>query len=553
MADISRITLPDGYTYDIKDSSARSDISTASSAIAAKPGEIVSGTTGAEIFNNYANNTASGDYAHAEGSGTSATGARSHAEGSGCSATAHGAHAEGHDCTASGAYSHAEGDGCTATGVGAHAEGAGCSATNPGAHAEGFICEASGQYSHAEGVYTVASANYSHAEGAHTIAASIYQHVQGKYNIQDSDSKYAFIIGNGDSNTRSNAFAIDWDGKLYINNAATGVDVSTLASDLSTLSSTVANLPVPMVFKGTLGTGGTITSLPAASSSNTGFTYKVITAGTYRSKAAKVGDTFISTGSAWELIPSGDEPSGTVTNVEVTGGTGVTITGSPITTSGTIDVSLDLDTSPHNNGAKPITSGAVYTALSGKQATLVAGTNMDASPTSGHGTVPVTSGGVYTALSGKQDTLTVGTNMDSSPTSASTNPVTSGGVYAAISDLITAYLVGTELTPNTAYDLNNFRTPGIWRSTSGGSSQTGTTGFVTNRPSDTYGDITNRGFRLSVEYAGATGYVRQCYYPAWNANQPDKYFVRHYRGSGTDAQKGWSNWYVYEGVDNTSA
>ena len=524
MADISRITLPDGYTYDIKDSSARSDISTASSAIAAKPGEIVSGTTGAEIFNDYTNNTASGDYAHAEGRNCTASGLYSHAEGDGC--------------TASGSATHAEGDSCTAAFVGAHAEGIGCSATYTGAHAEGNTCEASGQYSH--------------AEGSHTIAASPAQHAQGKYNIQDSSSKYAFIIGNGNINARSNAFAIDWDGKLYINNAATGVDVSTLASDLSTLSSTVANLPTPMVFKGTLGTGGTITSLPAASSSNTGFTYKVITAGTYRSKAAKVGDTFISTGSAWELIPSGDEPSGTVTNVEVTGGTGVTITGSPITTSGTIDVSLDLDTSPHNNGAKPITSGAVYTALSGKQATLVAGTNMDASPTSGHGTVPVTSGGVYTALSGKQDTLTVGTNMDSSPTSASTNPVTSGGVYAAISDLITAYLVGTELTPNTAYDLNNFRTPGIWRSTSGGSSQTGTTGFVTNRPSDTYGDITNRGFRLSVEYAGATGYVRQCYYPAWNANQPDKYFVRHYRGSGTDAQKGWSNWYVYEGVDNTS-
>jgi glucose dehydrogenase len=48
-----------------------------------------------------------------------------------------------------------------------------------------------------------------------------------------------------------------------------------------------------MIFKGSLGTGGTITSLPTASSANEGFTYKVITAGTYASQTAKVGDTII--------------------------------------------------------------------------------------------------------------------------------------------------------------------------------------------------------------------------------------------------------------------
>ena len=93
-------------------------------------------------------------------------------------------------------------------------------------------------------------------------------------------------------------------------------------------------LPEPMVFKGSLGTGGTITALPAAAASNEGFTYKVITAGTYQGIAADVGDTFISDGTAWVLIPSGDEPSGTVT----TGSNGIKITGSPITSSGTIAI-----------------------------------------------------------------------------------------------------------------------------------------------------------------------------------------------------------------------
>ena len=67
-----------------------------------------------------------------------------------------------------------------------------------------------------------------------------------------------------------------------------------------------------MVFRGSLGTGGTITSLPADGSAAVGDTYKVITAGTYDGKAAKVGDTFIcltktSSANTWELIPSGDE------------------------------------------------------------------------------------------------------------------------------------------------------------------------------------------------------------------------------------------------------
>lgn len=69
-------------------------------------------------------------------------------------------------------------------------------------------------------------------------------------------------------------------------------------------------LPEPMVFKGTLGTGGSITELPTpvpGPQGNEGHTYKVITAGTYASQAAKVGDVFTSTGSAWVLIPSGDE------------------------------------------------------------------------------------------------------------------------------------------------------------------------------------------------------------------------------------------------------
>lgn len=115
---------------------------------------------------------------------------------------------------------------------------------------------------------------------------------------------------------------------------ATGTDVTTGKA----VAAALATLPEPMVFQGSLGTGGTITTLPTASSSNKGDVYKVITAGTYASQSAKVGDTFISDGSTWVLIPSGDEPSGTVTNVAVANSGGLTINGSPITSSGTITV-----------------------------------------------------------------------------------------------------------------------------------------------------------------------------------------------------------------------
>ena len=126
---------------------------------------------------------------------------------------------------------------------------------------------------------------------------------------------------------------------------ATSVGASSTDEDLATaraVYNAIDALPEPMIFKGSLGTDGTITDLPAASSSNEGHTYKVITAGTYASQVAKVGDLFISNGVEWVYIPSADEPSGTVTSVNAEGATGshILVTGGPITSSGTLSVGL---------------------------------------------------------------------------------------------------------------------------------------------------------------------------------------------------------------------
>ena len=80
-----------------------------------------------------------------------------------------------------------------------------------------------------------------------------------------------------------------------------------LGEDISDIKEIVENLPNPMVFKGTLGTGGDIESLPAPSEDNNGFTYIVITSGTYAQQSAKFGDLFTSTGTSWSYVPSGDD------------------------------------------------------------------------------------------------------------------------------------------------------------------------------------------------------------------------------------------------------
>lgn len=76
----------------------------------------------------------------------------------------------------------------------------------------------------------------------------------------------------------------------------------------NTANERIDNLPLPMVFKGTLGTGGTIETLPAASSDNVGFVYIVITDGTYAGQTAKAGDLFVSDGATWVIVPSADDP-----------------------------------------------------------------------------------------------------------------------------------------------------------------------------------------------------------------------------------------------------
>lgn len=89
------------------------------------------------------------------------------------------------------------------------------------AHAEGLVTRASGFASHAQGIATRAKGTASSSSNLATIANNNFQTVIGKFNRasrrrnNNKRSDDAFIIGNGHSCARSNAFRVTFDGKVH--------------------------------------------------------------------------------------------------------------------------------------------------------------------------------------------------------------------------------------------------------------------------------------------------------------------------------------------------
>ena len=178
---------------------------------------------GAEVFNDYRNNEASGKYSTASGYATKATANYANAEGYFSEATGNMAHAEGYKTKAKGSSSHAEGSASEALNSAAHAEGDQTKASGYASHSEGGFTEAQAGYAHAEGYKTIAKGNNSHTEGRYTVASGRAQQVLGRWNVEDTEideggyGKYIQIIGNGNEETeeRSNAYTLDWDGNAW--------------------------------------------------------------------------------------------------------------------------------------------------------------------------------------------------------------------------------------------------------------------------------------------------------------------------------------------------
>lgn len=177
-------------------------------------------STYGEIFNNYTNNKASGNYSHAEGGSTTASGSYSHAEGYDTIASIYYSHAEGCYTTASGHASHAEGNETTASGNCSHAGGFDTTASGNNAHTEGSYTTASGYSSHAEGNGTTASGRFSHAGGYYTNADQENQTAIGLFNTK-SNTNSLLSVGNGTADdARSDAFVVKSTGEVIINSTA---------------------------------------------------------------------------------------------------------------------------------------------------------------------------------------------------------------------------------------------------------------------------------------------------------------------------------------------
>ena len=156
--------------------------------------------------------------------------------------------------------------------------------------------------------------------------------------------------------------SLEITGKLNPNSSGKGLSLPDTSSfsDHQTIATTadittaIQALPEPMVFKGgaTITKSGStytvaVTTPSTASDIKEGYTYK-ITSAPASDTNFKAGDTLVANQnnpgtnpqSNWTLIPSGDEPSGTVTSVA----TGVGLTGGPITSTGTIKAALVNET-----------------------------------------------------------------------------------------------------------------------------------------------------------------------------------------------------------------
>lgn len=105
--------------------------------------------------------------------------------------------------------------------------------TAPYGVAEGRGNSVDGIFGHAEGRETSAGGAYSHAQNHGTKATGDSQTAMGRYNVEDTDSDFALIIGNGNATTRSDALEVTWDGDILF---ADDTDISAALTTLGWLS-----------------------------------------------------------------------------------------------------------------------------------------------------------------------------------------------------------------------------------------------------------------------------------------------------------------------------
>ena len=133
------------------------------------------------------------------------------------------AHIEGWLNKSYASHSHIEGVSNTvgSEAIAAHVEGINVTVNGIYSHGEGNTVTVNGLFSHGEGFNVVVNSAGAHGEGVATIVSGAFQHVQGVANVEDVNSDYLHIVGNGELNddatpkTPHNAHTIDWSGNAW--------------------------------------------------------------------------------------------------------------------------------------------------------------------------------------------------------------------------------------------------------------------------------------------------------------------------------------------------
>ena len=193
----------------------------------------------------------------------------------------------------------------------------------------------------------------------------------------------------------------------------TSGDNSTKIATTEFVTGAISGITGAMVFKGTVGTGGTAGASLPTSGVKIGDTYKVASAGTYASQAAKVGDLFIATATTptWAYVPSGDDTDVT----SVSAGAGLNTTSDDTAT----------------DGGTITSTGTLYLTKSGVTAGTYQGITVDK-----YGRVTAASDQGYTTNTGTVTSvgITEGTGV-----SVSGGPVTSSGsITVGLADQLSA-------------------------------------------------------------------------------------------------------------------
>ena len=202
--------------------------------------------------------TASGDYSTASGYGTTASASY-------CTAMGYATIASGSTSTALGVSTTASGDGSTSIGNqtiasanNSTAMGASSTASGEVSTAMGYATTASGSTSTTMGLSTTASGDISTAIGRGTTASDYGSLVIGQYNFSGSSvtnsatffnlENTAFVIGNGNLGSLSDAFKVNFNGDTTISNNLTvmgDVEVQSdarLKSNIVSLGATLSKL-----------------------------------------------------------------------------------------------------------------------------------------------------------------------------------------------------------------------------------------------------------------------------------------------------------------------